>query len=88
MEAEGTVVKSLDVIYLQRAVPFTQSPQNSGSPFEMVEHPTLGIMVDVASILFGPDALRHERVLLLLKAAWNDHAGLGQGSEPERNFTI
>lgn len=52
----------------------------------MVEHLTLGVMVDIASTLFGPDALCYERVLLLLEAAGNDHAGLGQGGEPERNL--
>lgn len=86
MEAEGPVVKSFDIIYLQRTVPFSQCPQNAGSAFEMVEHPTLGVMVDIASILFGPDALCHERVLLLLEAARKDHAGSGQGGEPERNL--
>lgn len=52
----------------------------------MVEHPTLGIMVDIASILFGPDTLCHDHVLRLLEAAGNDHAGSGQGGEPERNL--
>lgn len=52
----------------------------------MVDHPTLGVMVDDVSILFGPDAFGDERVLLLLEAAGNDHAGLGQGDKPERNL--
>lgn len=52
----------------------------------MVEHLTLGVMVDIASILFGPDGLSHERVLGLLEAAGNDHAGSGQGGEPERKL--
>lgn len=52
----------------------------------MVENLTLGVMVDIASILFGPDALCHDRVVLLLEAAGDDHAGSGQGSEPERNL--
>lgn len=86
MEAEGSVVKNFDIIYLQRTIPFCQCPQNAGSAFEMVKHPSLGDMVDIASILFGPDALCHEHVLLLVEAAGNDHAGSGQGGEPERNL--
>lgn len=86
VEAEGPVVKSFDIIYLQRTVPFSQCPQNVGSAFEMVEHLSLAVMVDIASILFGPDALCQEPVLRLLEAAGNDHAGSGQGGEPERNL--
>lgn len=49
VEAEGPIVKRLDVINLQWTVPFSQSPQNTGTAFEMVEHPTLGVVVDIAS---------------------------------------
>lgn len=52
----------------------------------MVEHLTLGVMVDIVSTLLCPDTLCQEQVLLLLEAAGNDHAGLGQGGEPERNL--
>lgn len=52
----------------------------------MVEHLTLGIMVDIASNFFCPDALCHEHVLLVLEAARNDHAGSGEGDKPERNL--
>lgn len=53
----------------------------------MVEHLTLGIMVDIVPTLLCPDTLCQEHVILLLEAAGNDHAGLGQGGEPERNPT-
>lgn len=51
----------------------------------MIKHRTPGIVVDNTSGFFRPDATCKD--IIVLEAARDHHAGVGQGGEPERHVS-
>lgn len=86
VETEGPAVKRLNVIDLQRTLSLAQILWHFGTALEMVEHVTLAIMVNNAPIDFRPHATTEDDGAL--EAAWDQHAGAGQGRKPKRNVSL